>query len=190
MSDEPPEGSTKRPTKPGKRRWPRWRRYLAATLLTVLLVGLLLPSAAIIPVKDATSRDWHPDTFWFEPWGESGVHKGIDIFAPRGTEVQAATSGIVIYTGSLRLGGNIVAILGPKWRLHFYAHLDSINVDARFVAGGEPIGSVGDTGNAKGKPPHLHYTVVSLIPLPWKASTETQGWKRMFYIDPAESFPR
>jgi hypothetical protein len=35
-----------------------------------------------------------------------------------------------------------------------------------------------------GKPAHLHYSVVSLIPLPWRMDTSTQGWKKIFFLDP------
>jgi hypothetical protein len=45
---------------------------------------------------------------------------------------------------------------------------------------------VGDTGNARGKPPHQHYAVLSVIPYPWRIDGATQGWKKMFYLDPGE----
>jgi peptidoglycan LD-endopeptidase LytH len=54
-------------------------------LLLVLLAWLLAPEWPRIPVQGASSKDWHRQTFWFEPWGRSGVHKGIDIFGRRGT---------------------------------------------------------------------------------------------------------
>ena len=46
-------------------------------LLGVLALGLALPERREIPVLAATSADWNAKTFWFEPWGSSGVHKGI-----------------------------------------------------------------------------------------------------------------
>ena len=46
------------------------------------------------------------------------------------------------------------------------------------------LGAVGTTGNAEGKPSHLHYAVLSLLPMPWNWSSATQGWKRMFFVDP------
>lgn len=154
-------------------------------LVTVVAAGLLLPERAIIPVDGATSRDWNPKSFWFEPWGVSGVHKGIDIFATQGTAVRAAVHGLVIYRGEFGQGGNVVAILGPKWRLHYYAHLEKISKESPvIVLTGSRIGTVGASGNAAGKPPHLHYSVFSLVPIPWRYSSATQGWRQMFYLDP------
>ena len=87
----------------------------------------------------------------------------------------------MIYTGNIAMGGNVVAILGPKWRIYYYAHLQTINAKSgNFVRKGDVIGSVGDSGSAKGKPPHLHYSVLSLIPYPWQILTATQGWKKIF----------
>jgi len=99
---------------------------LAAAL--ALLVLLFWPIAARIPVQGANERSWNNQSFWYEPWGVSGVHKGIDIFAPAGTPVLASVPGIVVYAGTLGMGGNVVAILGPQCRVHYYAHLQSSQV--------------------------------------------------------------
>ncbi len=153
--------------------------------LLLLAIGFLVPERLLIPVRGASTSDWNKDTFWYEPWGASGVHKGIDIFAVKGEDVIAATSGLVLYVGSNDLGGNIVVTLGPKWRLHYYAHMASSAVSAgEFVSRGETIGSVGDSGNAAGKQPHLHYVILTAIPYPWLADTSTQGWGKMLYLDP------
>lgn len=161
---------------------------VAFVLLTfVVSFGFFVPQRLVYPVLGANSDDWNEDSFWFEPWGESGVHKGIDIFKKRGTAVVAASSGVVVYRGQLRLGGNVVVVLGPKWRMHYYAHMDSINVQSGIVVrAGEKIGTVGSSGNAAGKDPHLHYVIRSLVPNPKRYRAGTQGWKRMFYLDPGE----
>lgn len=153
-------------------------------LVLLLVIGFLVPGHPVIPVKGATPRDWHPQSFWFEPWGKSGVHKGIDVFAARHAPVVSSVPGIVLYEGQLGMGGKVIAILGPKWRVYYYAHLE----DARsgvVVRQGQVIGSVGTSGNAAGKPPHLHFAVLSIVPLPWRISADTQGWKKMFFLDPA-----
>ncbi len=54
-------------------------------VLGLLIAWAVLPEWPRIPVEGASARDWNPRTFWFEPWGRSGVHKGIDIFARSGT---------------------------------------------------------------------------------------------------------
>ncbi|MGZ4954639.1 MAG: hypothetical protein ACXV8Q_05960 [Methylobacter sp.] len=49
-----------------------------------LAVGFLIPVSHQIPVAGATATDWNPASFWYYPWGRSGTHKGIDIFAKAG----------------------------------------------------------------------------------------------------------
>jgi peptidoglycan LD-endopeptidase LytH len=161
-------------------------RQVTAALLAILILGFLVPESVRIPVEGATRRDWNPQSFWFEPWGQSGVHKGIDIFAAQGKPVVSAVHGIVVYRGPLGIGGNVVAVLGPKWRVHYYAHLAESAHVPLFVSPGQPIGAVGTSGNAAGKPPHLHYAVLSVVPLPWRFSGATQGWKRIFFLNPSE----
>ncbi|MGP9799831.1 M23 family metallopeptidase [Rheinheimera sp. NSM] len=161
------------------------KKYLLLLLPAVLVAGFVVPERINIPVSGAAQRDWHPDSFWYEPWGSSGVHKGIDIFANKGVAVTSTTAGIVLYQGEIAKGGKVVLVLGPKWRLHYFSHLNNIDVSSfTAVRSGEVIGSVGDSGNAKGKPPHLHYSIVRLIPAPWAIDSSSQGYKKMFYIDP------
>ncbi|MGR8978852.1 MAG: M23 family metallopeptidase [Gammaproteobacteria bacterium] len=164
------------------------RRFLLITFAIILglgCLGIVWPENAVIPVEGASRNDWHPKSFWYEPWGVSGVHKGIDIFAAHGTNVFSAVPGVVVYQGLMGKGGNVVVVLSPKWRLHYYAHLaDPVEPAPFFVGRGTRIGAVGNSGNAAGKPPHLHYAVLSLLPLPWRYSSATEGWKQMFILDP------
>jgi peptidoglycan LD-endopeptidase LytH len=162
----------------------RERKFLSFILI-ILAAGYLLPENYVFPVKNGGKKDFKQNSFWYYPWGRSGTHKGVDIFAGKGTAVQAATGGIVVYAGQIAVGGNVVFVLGPKWRLHYYAHLNSINTSLfSFVGSGEVIGEVGNSGNAAGKAPHLHYSINSLIPAPWKIDGDHQGWKKMFYVNP------
>lgn len=79
---------------------------------------------------------------------------------------------------------------GAKWRLHYYAHLDSLDAyPGQPVLAGSRLGTVGTTGNARGKPAHLHYAIITLLPYPWLADDSTQGWKKMFYLDPDTVLP-
>ena len=164
------------------------RRFLLILTL-IIAIGFFIPQQLRMPVAGADSVSYHPRSFWYHPWGASGTHKGVDIFARKGTAVNAATGGFVLYTGELSRGGNVVLVLGPKWRVHYYAHLQAIETE-RFslVSHGERLGTVGDSGNAKGKPPHLHYSIATLIPYPWRIDDAPQGWKKMFYLDPTAYF--
>lgn len=100
-------------------------------------------------------------------------HEGVDIFAHKGTPVLSASSGLVIRTGEDPLGGKIVLISDLKDLSFYYAHLDSQLVDAgTYVKEGQPIGLVGNTGNALYTPSHLHFGIYSaghgaINPLPF-----------------------
>lgn len=161
------------------------RRKFFLFLVVILVAGLLLPQSFSVPVAGASRGDYNQKSFWYYPWGKSGTHKGVDIFAAEGTEVVASTPGLVLATGEIGRGGKFVLVLGAKWRLHYYAHLRKINTSFfSWASRGENIASVGSTGNAAGKAPHLHYSILSLIPYPWKADTGKQGWRKMFYLNP------
>ncbi len=162
-------------------------RGVIYAILFVLLVGYLLPEPIVIPVEGATSNDWNAESFWYEPWGTSGTHKGVDIFAKKDTPIVAATHMLVLYQGVLSKGGKVVLGLGPKWRLHYFAHMQSIDQKlGGFVKAGKRFGVVGDSANAKGKQPHLHYSIVSIIPLLWRIDSETQGYKKAFFLNPID----
>jgi peptidoglycan LD-endopeptidase LytH len=114
---------------------------------------LSLPIASVRPVA---LRDT-----WGAPRSNGRTHEGIDIFAPRGEPVRSTTLGLVFRVGQNRLGGNVVWIFGPGRQMHYYAHLDRFG-DVRpgdLVMPGDIVGYVGNTGNASGTPPHLHYGV-------------------------------
>lgn len=155
----------------------------------IMAAGYLYPAPrCLIPVKGANHTDWHRQSFWHFPWGESITHKGIDIFAPTGTPVISSTSGFVLSAKEWGRGGNVVFVLGPKWRIYYYAHLQSIDTHSfAWVRRGQQVGKVGTTGNAAGRPPHLHYSIISPIPYIWLWDKKAiHGWKKIFYLDPNE----
>lgn len=166
-------------------------RWFLLILVLIIIIGYCLPQRFAMPVKGASKSSYDQRSFWYYPWGKSGTHKGVDIFARRGTGVTASTGGLVVFNGQLERGGNAVIVLGPKWRFHYYAHLDK-SVVSRFdwVNPGELIGSVGTTGNAVGKSPHLHYSIASMLPMIWKVDDSKQGWKKMFYLNPVDYLNR
>jgi murein DD-endopeptidase MepM/ murein hydrolase activator NlpD len=168
-----------------KRRMKRASLAVVLLPLCILLTGFVLPQSFQMPVEGAGSSSFNPRSFWYYPWGRSVTHKGVDIFAKAGTPVHASVPGIVVYTGTLGRGGNVVLLLGPKWRFHYYAHLKTIDAKrGEMVGHDDVIGTVGNTGNAAGKPSHLHYAIATLIPYPWLADAGPHGLYRMWYLDP------
>ena len=166
------------------------RRILIITFIAILAivgVGMLIPQNLKMPVVGAGNNSYNHETFWYEGWGTSIVHKGIDVFARRGTRVNSATIGIVLLTAEYGKGGKFVLVLGPKWRLHYYAHLDEIRTK-RFalVNQNTEIGTVGNTGNAITTPAHLHYGIGTLIPYPWRMDDAPLGYQKAFYLNPID----
>lgn len=104
---------------------------------------------------------WRADTFG-APRGRDRSHAGIDIFAKRGTPVRSATAGVVADVSERGLGGRQVWVIGPGRERYYYAHLEDWAdglARGQVVQPGDLLGHVGDSGNAKGTPPHLHWGV-------------------------------
>ena len=93
--------------------------------------------------------------------GGRRVHHGVDIFARRGTPVLAATAGTTYRVNDTRIGGKVVWVRDDDRNARFYyAHLDSQYVgNGVRVEVGDTLGFVGNTGNARTTPPHLHFGV-------------------------------
>ncbi|MBB3221128.1 M23 family metallopeptidase [Pseudoduganella umbonata] len=128
-------------------------------LYAMRLVAMPKPQMLPVPVEGVRPRALR-DT-WGGARSAGRKHEGIDIFARRGTPVLSSTEGIVTQVGTNRLGGLVVWVMGPGGQRHYYAHLDryaDVQAGMRIEAG-RVLGYVGDSGNAKGTPPHLHYGV-------------------------------
>lgn len=108
--------------------------------------------------------------------GGERQHEGIDIFANRGTPVVAAACGRVI-TDRGGLGGKKIWLRANDISV-YYAHLDSFAVqDGEKVNKGEVIGFVGNSGNARSTPPHLHFGIYdneAIPPLPFVKFSDEQ----------------
>ena len=117
-----------------------------------------------LPTEDSLPSPL-PEQPLTDTWGaarsQGRSHEGIDIFAARGTPIQSTTQGIVRKVGKNNLGGRVVVIVGPGGAGHYYAHLEDYAdiVPNDWVNAGDIIGYVGDSGNAKGTPPHVHYGI-------------------------------
>jgi peptidoglycan LD-endopeptidase LytH len=88
-------------------------------------------------------------------------HEGVDIFARRGAPAVAATDGWVTRVATTRLGGKVVWVWDPaRGQALYYAHLDRQDVTpGTRVHAGDPLGVVGNTGNARTTAPHLHFGI-------------------------------
>jgi len=98
---------------------------------------------------------------WGAPRSGGRTHKGTDMLAARDTPLVAVVAGTVQWDDDT-LGGIGAWLMGDDGVGYYYAHMSRREGSApRRVARGEVIGYVGDTGNAIGGPPHLHFGVRS-----------------------------
>lgn len=100
---------------------------------------------------------------WFGDPRDGGKrdHEGIDIFARAGTEVVAVAPGVITGVNTTNIGGKVVWQRDPARNVeYYYAHLatQAVRVGDR-VNAGDVVGTVGNTGNARNTPPHLHFAV-------------------------------
>ena len=102
-----------------------------------------------------------PGSKFFNDWGfpRSGgrYHTGNDLFAARGTPVLASVSGYVHHLEG-KIGGLQFRLEGDDGHRYIGSHMDSFGKSGQ-VAAGEVIGYVGDSGNAKGSNPHIHFEI-------------------------------
>jgi len=123
--------------------------------------GQLLLAARNSGPNNALARCPVPGARFMNDWGfprsDTGFHQGNDMMAKRGTPVAAPVSGTVTQNVGT-ISGNQVRLAGADGNLYIGAHLDKFG-KAGAVKAGDTIGYVGDTGDAKGGPTHLHFEV-------------------------------
>ncbi|PHI19917.1 hypothetical protein CEQ90_10215 [Lewinellaceae bacterium SD302] len=112
-------------------------------------------------------------SFYGDKRGKTRLHQGVDVKAPRHTPVVAVVDGFVEKIREGGSGGKVLYLRAGDGRLYYYAHLEDWSVEEfAAVREGQELGTVGDTGNAKGTTPHLHFEVLegkkrqSIDPLP------------------------
>jgi murein DD-endopeptidase MepM/ murein hydrolase activator NlpD len=101
-------------------------------------------------------------SFWGAPRdGGRRKHEGNDIFAPKGTNLLALTDGEITRLTNTGIGGKTVWLYDRERDLrYYYAHLNEQLVrKGQRVRRGDVVGTVGNTGNARTTPPHLHFGV-------------------------------
>ncbi|HUF32234.1 MAG TPA: M23 family metallopeptidase [Acidimicrobiales bacterium] len=126
--------------------------------------GVSIEDAAVIgfgrfPVggQASYSHDW-----WFPRFGPGWrLHEGTDIFAPMGTPVRAPVDGTIRITDG-GLGGLSVYVDQPDGTYWYLTHLSGIGPGIEIessVVTGQVVGYVGNSGNARTTPPHLHIQI-------------------------------
>jgi len=115
-------------------------------------------------------------------------HHGDDIFAPLGAPILACADGVVFSVGWNDVGGNRLWLRDSQGNEFYYAHLSAFTPLAKNgyrVKAGEVVGFVGNTGDAAGTPPHLHFEVhpFSLLFMGYDGAvdptTYLDAWRRL-----------
>jgi murein DD-endopeptidase MepM/ murein hydrolase activator NlpD len=94
--------------------------------------------------------------------GGTRTHEGLDIMAPGGTPVVSPTDAVVLATGDGPDSGLFVRTANPGGEQFVYMHLREIAksiLTGATVHRGDVLGFVGNTGNASGGAPHLHFEI-------------------------------
>jgi murein DD-endopeptidase MepM/ murein hydrolase activator NlpD len=135
-------------------------------------VRALRQKELLVPVNGLKASSLH-STFG-DPRGPTRAHEALDILAPRGTPVVAATEGRIVKLFNSARGGLTVYQFDVEERYcYYYAHLDGYASDLKegdVVRKGQTLGYVGTTGNAPPGTPHLHFAINRLGP-------DKHGWE-------------
>lgn len=119
----------------------------------------------IVPVAGKVPEELE-DTFHQVRDGGTRIHGAIDIPAPLGTPVLAASAGSVEKLFLSYSGGRTIYIRSPdRERVYYYAHLNDYAAglsEGQFVRKGQQIGTVGYSGNGSPDAPHLHFEIMAI----------------------------
>ena len=176
-------------------------RVILIAAVAVFITGLLLPERYQMPC--GTTNSYNHQSFWWHPWtrGVNGSpHTGVDIFGKEGIDVRPSVGGIVLYSGWFGdISGNMIVVLGPKWKLHEYIHMKESFVEpGQIVTHDTVIGLLGKTGNAAKTPAHVHYSIVTFVPhigqyvRVYENNEQPQkyNWMKMFWLNPDDYLRR
>ena len=138
----------------------RLKRTAVSVCAGVVLLMVLIPPF-VVPVDGSVTSGFflrrRPESVFAL---DLETHNGIDLAAPSGTPIVAASPGIVSMTGTSESFGNYVQVSHLFGFQTYYAHLSEITVSKGRVLvlpALRPIGKVGSTGRSTG--PHLHFEI-------------------------------
>jgi murein DD-endopeptidase MepM/ murein hydrolase activator NlpD len=127
------------------------------------------------------------DTFG-APRADVSWHHGDDIFAPLGAPILAVADGTLFSVGWNDIGGLRVWLRDAAGNEFYFAHLSALatgTANGVAVQAGQVIGFVGNTGDARGTPTHLHFEIhpVSMLYLGYDGAVDPtkylQAWARL-----------
>jgi hypothetical protein len=115
------------------------------------------------------------------PRADVSYHHGDDIFASLGSPLLACASGTVFSVGWNDIGGNRLWIRDAQGNEFYYAHLSAFTPLAKngaHVNAGDVVGFVGNTGDARGTPYHLHFEIhpVGLLGLGYDGAVDPTSY--------------
>ncbi|HXH17145.1 MAG TPA: M23 family metallopeptidase [Sphingomonas sp.] len=142
-----------------------WRKSLPLAESAVAVP--VQPGALAVPVA-GVAREAIADSWNDARGGGTRGHHGTDIMAPGGTPVVAAAPGRIEKLFQSGLGGTTLYVrsLDRRWT-YYYAHLAGYAAGVRegmMVKAGDPLGYVGDTGDAGAGNYHLHFGMARMQP--------------------------
>ncbi|GAA4643935.1 hypothetical protein GCM10023115_18950 [Pontixanthobacter gangjinensis] len=140
----------------------------------------------VVPVLNVRASDLS-DTFNKESVDGSSLHEALDIMAPEGTSVVAASPGTIEKLFVSKAGGKTMYVRsGDRQTIHYYAHLGEYAEglkEGQRVRRGQRLGTVGSTGNASSEAPHLHFAIL-------RTTKDAQWWEPANAVNPYPLFTR
>jgi peptidase M23-like protein len=163
----------------------RHRTTARGALLLFLLFGLALPAHGAVPKKAGVPTLIFPvagPTTYVDDFGQprpGGPHQGNDLLAARKTPVVAVEGGKIKFWTTSASAGCMLYLYGDSGTTYDYIHLNNDLTmaddnrgkcvagtayarglkDGAKVTAGQLLGYVGDSGDADGMHPHLHFEV-------------------------------
>ena len=128
------------------------------------------PGGLVIPVAGVAPEDLY-DSF-DDGRSEGRSHDALDIPAPEGTPVLAATGGEILRFFQSDRGGLTIYQRGDDRLIYYYAHLQGYAPgiqEGMRVEAGDVIAWVGNSGNAGPDNYHLHFAI-------WRPESEDSYW--------------
>ena len=145
-------------------------------LIAALAAGLIVTPAAGAWTWPANGPVLQQFVLGADPYA-AGQHRGVDIGAPAGGTVLAPAGGTVSFAGTVPVSGRSVTIQTPDGYSVTLTHLGSAGVQrAAEVVEGEPVGTIGPSGQAEHPTPYLHLGI--------RRTAEANG-----YLDPLLFLP-